>query len=778
MSRASASVAATAVAALVLLQGCGGGGIDFANLEGHLVAVSFVGFIPTPGGPYSYTPLPLVFRDQTLEFTFDKPLEPDSLGGFLTNGGSPVEMVGTGAVGPEGIPYLPFADQAAARHSLQLRRNEAGGPEHYPYVVGRHRDKPDTVVVDPHVVAGNPFGLPASLGFLPFGTYVVMIPDDNGFRFGAFRAEPFGAAVADLPIPIPPYTTQPALSRLFAAGYSFGPDPVPPEVVSIAPLTGGPAASFLIMFSKYVMLDSIDPLRNLVVRNLDVTTPSSPNGIIVPGSITPLVAGSQADLNVVFTPAAPYGPGVSPTQGFQIEIRVGTFGQPGVPPILGYPIGISGTQLPLSNSLAQVFDTAPCFACQTPSSVVESFDDTFKRDPTFFPPFGPVSGLRWNDASAPGKLAGRYLSGSPSGASPASLGTRIQIITGNPYSGPQPVFPLFSPFDASLANSGGECPTSPTGCNLGINQQGGSHIMHIYEAAELGNVEDSLEQIEWRPFDGVTHATVYPQYTIWCGLTSTAAPLGGGGATGLTSVYDANYNLTPYQIGSLIPQSCASPTAPSPRKVFCGGFLPYVVPLRATQFHPFPVLNPCFDFATSTGQSGPGVNLLLEQNIASGNQVPNFNTSFASGPTPIRRLVARPLAQVLAGVCPFNEGGGSEAYRMRFTFVGLSGQARSLWYDTGASDPTYLGFIETPNHAAQPYGTQTVLVLEGTDVANPGPATPGVGGTYISAAGVVNPAVLTALSGLRYFRFRVELRGNNLANTTPAYASFVMAYTQ
>ena len=40
---------------------------------------------------------------------------------------------------------------------------------------------------------------------------------------------------------------------------------------------------------------------------------------------------------------------------------------------------------------------------------------------------------------------------------------------------------------------------------------------------------------------------------------------------------------------------------------------------------PFPLLNPCFDFATATGVSGPGVNLLLEQNIEPGNQAPNFN---------------------------------------------------------------------------------------------------------------------------------------------------------
>jgi hypothetical protein len=564
---------------------------------------------------------------------------------------------------------------------------------------------------------------------------------------------------------------------LFRTGYGFGYDPVPPEVVSIGPLSGGPATQFIVMFSKYVMLDSIDLVRNFVVRNLDVTTPSSPEGIIVPGSVTGVISGTWADQNLIFTPAAPYGPGVGPLQGFNIEVRVGTFGQPGVPPILGVPVGISATQLPLSNSLAQVFRTVPCQGCQTPGAVVESFESSAQRDLTFIQTFGPMQ-ARWNDASAPGKLAGRPLSGSPSGGPPAGLGTRIQItVTGNTYSGPPgpAVVPLFSPFDASLANSGNECPASPTGCNLGLaNPQGGSHIMHLYHAAELGNVEDSLEQIEWRPFSGTTTATVYPVYGLWCGLTSVSAS-----GPGLSPVFDANYDLTPYQTGQAISPMCGAPTVASPRKVPCGQFFqPYVVPLHTSFFHPFPILNPCFDFSTSTGLSGYGVNLLVEQNIEPGMQVPNFNMSLANGPTPVRRLVGRPLSLVSPSVCPFNEGGGSETYRMRFTFVGLVGQARSLWYDTGAADPTYLSFIESPNHVAQPWGTATTIVLEGTDVSNPVPATSGVGGTYLSATGVVNPAVLTTLAGLRYFRFRAELRGNNFTNGTPEYSSFVMAYTQ
>ena len=45
------------------------------------------------------------------------------------------------------------------------------------------------------------------------------------------------------------------------------------------------------------------------------------------------------------------------------------------------------------------------------------------------------------------------------------------------------------------------------------------------------------------------------------------------------------------------------------------------------------------------------------------------------------------LVLVPVGLCPFNNGGTFDIYRMRFTFVGLVSQARSLWYDTGIANP-------------------------------------------------------------------------------------------
>jgi hypothetical protein len=406
----------------------------------------------------------------------------------------------------------------------------------------------------------------------------------------------------------------------------------------------------------------------------------------------------------------------------------------------------------------------------------EGFDNTAQLDATFFPTFGQPT--RWNDPSAPGQLAGRAISGSPTATTPAGLGTRIQLIVDPQPPNTTPAG-LFSPFDAALANSGGLCPSMPTGCNLGVNPNGGSHIMHLYESVELGFIEDSLEQIEWSPVSGVTAATVYPLYKIWCGVSQVPAPMAGNPQPGLFTIFDSNYDLAPYQTGTLIGPACANPTVPTgARKVACGGPSPYTVALATTQFYPFPTLTPCFDFSTVTGASGSGVNLIFEQDISPGNQVPNFNRYRATSVTPVRRLIDAPLSMNPPGICPFNHGGTFDIYRTRFTFVGLVAQGRSLWYDTGTVNPNYLSFIPSPAPATQPAGTQSTWILEGTDASNPGPATTGASGIYINANGTVFPNVLSStISQLRYFRFRTELRANNLANTTPSYDQAVMVYS-
>jgi hypothetical protein len=770
--------AAAAIASFSGCGGSGGGGPDGVQL----ISISFLPAMPGPGGgPNGTTPLPESFRNQALLLQFEAPLDASVFGGFHPQGGAPTEFSGASGDGVAPVPYHAFADQVAAQISVQLWFNAPLGPMVPSYVVGRHRDLPDVVVVDPVVPSMNPFSLPASPGLDPLQEYALIIPATNDLRFGGVAAAPFGPNPASLPLVLPPSSPLPPVPAVWRAITAFAPDPVPPMILAISGVGAAgtvqdpipPAGSILLTFSKSVSGASFVLGQNVVVRNADVANSQFPLGLEVPGTLTPFTPGFTNDSAWVFTPAMEYGPGILPGQGYDIEVRVGSFGDPQVPSILGLPTGLGGTQLPLANSLAQTFTTAPCAGCALPVMGAIGFASLAMLDGTFVPTFGGP--CRWNAPSAPGQLAGREISGSAAGTTPATLGTRMQIVVD-----PQPpsTIPagLFGPFDASLANSGGQC--GPSGCNLGVNPNGGSHIMHLYESADLGGIEDSLEQFEWSPVNSVAFATVYPNYFLWCGVTNIAAPLVGGPFPGMTAVYDANYVLTPYQTGVPVPVACANPTAVNPRKVPCApGALPYVVQLATTSFFPFPTLFPCFDFATVGGASGPGVNLLIEQNIAPGSQLPNFNRYRATNFTPVRRLIGRPLELVTPPLCSFNEGGTFDVYRARFTFVGLVAQCRSHWFDTGTANPSYVDFVLTPPVSAQPPGTQSVWVVEGTDVSNPGPGTFGPSAVFVDASGAVNPAALTVIQGLRHFRFRVELRANNLTNQVPAYTSAAMTYT-
>jgi len=316
--------------------------------------------------------------------------------------------------------------------------------------------------------------------------------------------------------------------------------------------------------------------------------------------------------------------------------------------------------------------------------------------------------------------------------------------------------------------------------------------MHIYEFGEGApamNQRESLEQIEWCPPTATVAQSTYPQYSIWCGVSSVSAPFNGGTQQGLGGTMDSNYNLTPYQSGILLTGPCASTTATNPRKVNCGLNGTYVTNMSSTQFYPFPLLNPPFDYAqggTAAGTLGVGTNLIYEVNIEPGNQVPNFNRYRANALLPVRRMLDRPLSQVPINNCPANSGGGTfDIYRIRFTFVNAVSQARSLWYNTNTADPNYLNFIVSPPAVpgmGQPIGTSSVWTLEATDQLNPNPGTlPAASAVYIDATGATHPQVLGVGTGMighfQFFRFKVEFRANNVANTIPAYTSIVMSYT-
>jgi len=851
------SVALLLASVTLAIAGCGGAGNSSTGGGGGttppsaptVTAVSYLGFSPAPSGNANAgVPLPGLYTDQAVELTFSQPIDNTAFGGFYTSGGTPVEFQGVAPVSGQTVPYFAFRNQWSGqfpptttvpncRDSLQLWENNGNQVRFQNYIVGRHRDKPNTLVVDPVVdgTKANIFNLLPSTGFAAVTEYVFLIPNSglatNGITAAGTPAAAFGPATQfALPVVTTTFTTQPPVPFVFATSATTSPNPVPPLVVSIAPIqnlgtvssplansgfgTGGTGPEPIrITFSQVVQTSTVDLLVNMVVRNTDATTAQQPQGVLIPGTLTPEnpAAGSSDAQSFLFTPSPSYGPGVTPSganaEGYDIQVRVGfvTVDKQ----VRGLPSANAPAGLPLGNTLSASFRTAPCPTCLGVSSVIESFEAATgansTRDATFTVTFNQA---QWNSAALPGTLAGVAISGSPFATSTTALGTRVQVIVApNPEGtvGAAGPLGLFSPFDASLASSNNACTGSCGGaCNLGAcvngvansyNPGGGSHIQHLYEYQDLGSQKQALELIEWAPVGQVSTATTYPSYQIWAGLTSTVAPLNTActAACGLGAAFLSNYTLEPFQkfapIAETITTQCAAAvTGFTPKRVRVGGPLAYQTGAQFTQFVPFPLLSPPFDYATAAGVASNTVNLVFEQNIEPGTQAPNFNRYRSSAGTngQLRRIVARPvsLATAAGQLCPINDAAGYDVYRARFTFVARVSSARSIWYDTGQSNPTYSAFLLNPQADQQPAGTSSVWDLEGTDVLNPTPTSTVQGnGQIVNAAGVLNTNVLTqngpgvGIANLRYFRFKVEMTNNTVTNALPLYNSFVMAYT-
>lgn len=408
------------------------------------------------------------------------------------------------------------------------------------------------------------------------------------------------------------------------------------------------------------------------------------------------------------------------------------------------------------------------------STTFEGFDTQASRDGGFAPTFADA---RWNGAGAVSQLTGTPISGSALASfngNPGNLGSRVQVnmpigagttlpLTTVPFSG------LFSPFDSALTNLG-----------PGVNPNGGSRIMHLVEAQDLGNPRASLELIEWGPTNNTVVAASYPNLRAWCGMTTVSAPIVCQvGVPGMAYTYQANYDLA-------TPQD-PDPTHLNPLNPQVGGVRAingqtYATAASFTSYYPFPVFDTAFDYIGSGVGSG---NLILEQDISPHAQPINLNRFRATAFTPTRRLIgASGAATAFAGGC--------DIYDLRFTFVQVVSSAQSTFYDTGitAGTPTYLALGLNPDPSTQPAGTQTRIEVEGaTALLSPTQPMGTTSGwlTYLSGTPsnvVTDPTVLfngtpssQQLSGHRYFRFRATLRANHQSNALPAYDDLTVIAT-
>ncbi len=397
----------------------------------------------------------------------------------------------------------------------------------------------------------------------------------------------------------------------------------------------------------------------------------------------------------------------------------------------------------------------------------ENFNDQLGRDATFMAQFSPAL---WNAPAQAGMLAGLPLTGSPLATwqgNPAGLGTRWQVTVQ-----PVPIWTggVYSPFDTPTNNLG-----------PGINPNGGSRIMHLYEAVDLGLPRAALELVEWGPFANTVLGANYPGFTMWCGQTLAQASMIPNSSIGMSAVYNYNYDQPTWQ-------------APDPANMNplggTGGVRVVNTSIYSTtstfsNFFPFPVLNPCFDYMGVGGGAG---NLVLEQRTAPNTvSALNMNRLLATSFNPVRRLIGGPAATVAASA-------GLEVYHMRFTFMNLEASARSLFRDCGVPAPhapIYLSFATTPALNAQPAGASVRIEVEGAS-ALLNPTTP-LGATtgMITFAQGLSPNITTTpqalhnpmfpttpqLSGRRYFRTRTTLRGNHLTNQSPAFDSFSVLAT-
>ncbi|HGY91662.1 MAG TPA: hypothetical protein ENK43_10880 [Planctomycetes bacterium] len=747
-----------------------------------VLSTSFPGFPAAAGAGLSP-----IFRDEVLLLTLDRAVDTTILGGLVTDGtGQLQSFIGVSSGATAGVPYHAFVDQLAAQQAFQVL-NDAQGAAATPYagVLGISTIDSNTLVFDPHVSPGNPFGLVPRAGFEANTQYDIFIPAGTALTAGGLPVGPFGGPP---PQPVPPFTSPtPSVGTVFLSGPGFVPDTTPPSVVSVTTQflsqNGLPNSTpiphddtIIVTFSEPVDPNSIDLVSNLVIRNTTLTTTASPMGVIVP-----VTQVSDAEGVIYsFTPTS-FGPGP-----YTIRVEVGTNQNP-ANSILDLPAGSTGSQNALANSLVVEFTTESAPGQAAAASVAESFDSTAQQDSGFMPRYNPAE---WNQVSGAtgsptGQLRGEALSGSPFGP---SLGTRQQFsfqpqgaVPSIPVNCNTPTCPYTSPFDTDVHNLG-----------FSANPMGGSHLMSLYLANgnELpAQLADSIELFEWAAPAGIASAISYPGFQMQ--MSHTTAEANFPSSFGLMSPYAVNFDFDNPQNEWLMPQAHPSPINPNlneapvlviPSTTYTVG---QFTPIGA--FVPYPPLAIPFDFDNNRmepSMTGAFVspNLIVDIDIPPPVLEVNGNHNVVVGanadsPFPVRRLVGPSLAQPGVSGLPFLQD--AARYHGRFTTVNKNSSARTVFIDVGATtmNPDYTTLSIFPPIANRPPGTAITVRIEGADMVN---SNMGVGSTgtltYVTRNGVVQSDQLDLLDGKRFVRVTFEFESDVTNNVVPFINSFLLGY--
>lgn len=742
-----------ALSLFVVFGGCsddGNGGGGVAGVA--VVATSFFGSPAAPGGQP-----PEHFLDEVLLVTLSGPIDNLIFGGFFEAPGASGPAVLEARIGPTGdrVLYFVYDDQNAASQAFQVLDDTTGLP--LDGLVGRSVTDPSTLVFDPRIAPGNPLGLAATSGFETNRQYDIFIPEDSNLRVGGRSVAPFGALP---PVMIPDFADDPGPATLLVTGSSFLPDSEPPSVVEVTTMTleasGGTPSNpipfddvFIVRFSEEIDLSSLNLFQNVVLRNLSVTTPEQPSGIILPTNIS--ASANLRSLTITPTPSLGAGP-------FDIELTIGS-PQDSI-------LDRAGNGL--ATIVTTAFTTVASPGALTITSLLESFDDSTRRDANFV---GRFNDAEW-DTVVPGGVTGLPLSGSPDGTDLGTgPGARTQIsITPIGTAGPPGVTGYFSPFDDNQNNNFGAT----------INPDGGSHLQLLYNvgaplATDLpAGLADSLELLEWRAAPPGTSATTFNGFTMQMGHTVSGA-FNSSEPDQLTVLYSRNFNFDNPQNDFLSPTAHPDPTnLPNEAPVTVIPPQPYTTPI-AVDFIPFPVLALPFDF--DHNRTEPNIlgtldepNMLIDINIDPVSQ-PSGNTwlgTTVSTAVPFRRLTGGPGA-----VNAFNLD--SVVYHARMTFVKKNSSARTAFFDSGSQTAQWTDILINPPIERRPSGSALKISIQGVDSVVPEmgltPLT-----TFLSRNGVVDPTALDSVQGKQFVRLLFEFESDTQSNAALVVEDLMLSF--